>query len=73
MAADVCPEAVVSALPCGLWLQACLRSLAEHNTYTCPVCMKSIMTAANMERIWEGMDSMVAVRTPYRTLHRAHA
>ncbi|GFR50562.1 hypothetical protein Agub_g12836 [Astrephomene gubernaculifera] len=50
----------INIMPCGHTIhQECLRSLAEHATYTCPVCCKSIMSAAAMERVWEEMDMSV--------------
>ncbi|GIL64065.1 hypothetical protein Vafri_18041 [Volvox africanus] len=57
----------INIMHCGHTIhQECLRSLAEHSTYTCPVCMKSIMTASAMERVWEGLDQAVQA-TPMPT------
>lgn len=39
--------------------QDCLRSLAENNTYTCPLCMKSIMAPSAMTRVWDSLDQQV--------------
>lgn len=50
----------ISVMPCGHTIhQECLRLLVDHSTYHCPVCFKSCMTTANMERIWQDMDENV--------------
>ncbi|KAG2494262.1 hypothetical protein HYH03_007617 [Edaphochlamys debaryana] len=57
----------INIMPCGHTIhQECLRSLADHSTYTCPVCMKSIMNTSAMERVWESMDQAVQ-QTPMPT------
>lgn len=36
--------------------------MAEHRTYTCPVCSKSIMKPEDMNAVWEEMDRELQVR-----------
>ena len=40
-------------------LQECLRELADHSMYLCPLCMKSYMAPSSMERLWHEMDTAV--------------
>ena len=39
--------------------QECLRNLAQHNTYVCPVCSKTYVNAQYMEALWGEMDAAV--------------
>ncbi|PNW70402.1 hypothetical protein CHLRE_17g718300v5 [Chlamydomonas reinhardtii] len=47
----------INIMLCGHTIhQECLRKMAEHRTYTCPVCSKSIMKPEDMNAVWEEMD-----------------
>ncbi|KAG2437922.1 hypothetical protein HXX76_005538 [Chlamydomonas incerta] len=51
----------INIMLCGHTIhQECLRSLAVHHTFTCPVCMKSIMSAESMRGVWDELDREVA-------------
>ncbi|GAX79413.1 hypothetical protein CEUSTIGMA_g6854.t1 [Chlamydomonas eustigma] len=57
----------INVMPCGHTIhQACLKELAVHQSYTCPVCSKTYM---NMNRMWRHMDTLVA-ETPMPEEHR---
>ncbi|KAG2449871.1 hypothetical protein HYH02_005394 [Chlamydomonas schloesseri] len=50
----------INIMLCGHTIhQECLRGLAEHRTYTCPVCMKCIMSAEAMRAVWDDLDREV--------------
>eukprot|EP00798_Chlamydomonas_sp_ICE-L_P019776 gene19776-26468_t len=50
----------INVMPCGHTIHnECLKALASHSTYLCPVCMKSYMGSSDMERLWDEMDTTV--------------
>jgi hypothetical protein len=40
-------------------MQACHRDLIEHNTITCPLCLKCILTEGQKASVWRSIDEQV--------------
>lgn len=42
-----------------LLMQECHRELMTHNTITCPLCLKCILSREDQQRYWTFMDEQV--------------
>ncbi|GFH12102.1 uncharacterized protein HaLaN_07730, partial [Haematococcus lacustris] len=50
----------ISVMPCGHTIhQDCLRSLADHRSYVCPMCSKCYMNGDSKQQLWDKMDQEV--------------